>query len=130
MGFVCQPNEGFQFSFGPWQNCKMFANEDSGVGNSIIVGIGPVSAIEYISIGTVWMGDLSQVGPLGPFITSLYPLATAICKNFLNKNPGWAPINNTDPPTVSNVNKALSQYCQAVPSPDGNYPVIEFRPYP
>ncbi len=134
MGFTVKADEGLHFSFGPWPNCAIFFNDDSGVGSSAIVGVGPVGAIEYISIGTLWMGDLGSAvasfGSLGAFLMSLVGPANTTMQNLLDSHPAWAPITNADPVSVENANKALAEYFKVTPSADGTYPIMSFKPYP
>lgn len=139
MAFTVQPDEGFHFSFGPWENCCFFF-VDTGIGTECIVGVGAPGTMEYDAVGegavpaAIWMGDIASAvataGSYGNFITSLYAPANERCTAFLNLHPGFAPVTNASPVNITTANQALAEYVKMTPSADGSHPVLSFKPYP
>lgn len=136
MAYIVPPDRGLHFSFGPWPNCVIGLMDTGGLGQVAIVGVGAVGSEEYDAISLIAGPDdllaaAQAAGGIGNYcVNVLQPAANAVLKERLNQHPAFAPETNATLASVDTINIALLEYFKTVPSADGNYPVVVFKPYP
>ena len=121
-----------RFKHGPW-TIAIFAIDTGGIGEVLVIGHGDdVNGFTGDSIidgpGDI-AANVAAAGGMGNYIYSKLPAINEALKNNYDLHPFFAPENNMTPYSAENLNIALWEYFEAVPSPDGDYPILQFKPY-
>lgn len=134
MAYIIPPDRGLHFAFGPWPNCVIGMYDTGGLGQVAFVGTAAAGSEEYDAVSIIagpgdLIGGAQAAGGIGNYcVNVLMPAANAILQARLNQHPLFAAETNATPASVDTLNIALEEYFKIMPSADGNFPVMSFKP--